>query len=173
MGRADVVVMPAVQAVLDQLAYQLSTTNAGPVQHVRITPGSEVVASMTQENNEVCEGLCTIRLARIYPSSTLPQEDARSYNEGGPVAWAVDLELWCMRCGAQPGPDMDPTDADINDDAQTLLDDVAAMRRVGPALVDQDVIYNCVQGAWEPLSNDGGVLGGMMTLTIQVGCADC
>ena len=165
--------MPAAQAVLAALATQLQATNAGLPTHLRITPGDAVIAALTNTVNEACEGIASVRTMRIFPTSHFPEEDNRAYTEGGPVTFAVEFEMLVLRCGAQPGPDLAPTDAQLMGDAQAEMDDANAMRRVGPELMRADVIYDYVLGAWEPLAAEGGAHGGVTTITVQVGCVDC
>lgn len=174
----DPLIMPAALTVLTQLMTELGKTATGAPLHARITPGEAVVASVrapgsapmsdSTGTNECCEGIASVRVVSFFPTAQFPQEDQRPASVGGPVTWAVELELMVIRCGSQPGPDLWPTDAQLTADAQVQQDDAAAMRRVGQALQDNDVIMDHVLGRFQPASGDGGCLGGSIILTIQV-----
>jgi hypothetical protein len=122
--------------------------------------------------NECCEGIASVRVSRFFPTDDFPTEDPRSLVSGGPLTYAVELELEVVRCGVQPGENFTPTDAQLTADAQWQLDDAAAMRRVAVHLIAQDSVRNAVIGTYDPGSADGGCLGGKLTLTVQVDCLE-
>jgi hypothetical protein len=175
----DQMVTPAALAALDMLQQELAKTPAGAPKHERFTPGDAVVAALVGTTSgmvtisECCEGIASVRIGSIFPSTDFPNEDPRPVTAGGPVAYAVELILEVIRCGVQPGPDMAPADIDLTRDARRAQDDAAAMRRVATRLVDSRTVFDAAVGRWEPGSADGDCLSGTLTVTVQVECLEC
>lgn len=165
--------MPAAVATLNAMMIELGKTGRGVPKHERITPGTEVAAALTQTEDECCSGIASVRVVRVFPSEHFPDEDPRAASEGGPIAYAVELELMVLRCGTAPGANMAPTDDQLTSDAQTTMDDAAALRRTGPAMARQGVVFDYRIGTWEPVSAEGNCIGGTLQLAVHVGCAEC
>lgn len=171
----DPLFAPVMQALLTCLTQELAHTAKGVPAHMRLTPGDLVVAALTDTVDECCEGIGSVRLVRYFPTDAFPAEAQRPASEGGPVSWAAELELQVVRCGAQPGPNMTPADADLVADAVAATEDQAAMRRAVCCLGESGAagVLDYVYGAGEATSADGGCIGGTLMATFQVECAEC
>jgi hypothetical protein len=170
---ADPVIMPALLDVLAAMRVELGKTAVTPA-HFRIVPGLASVFALTAERDECCEGVAWLRVVSFYPSDEFPAQQATFENLEA-VSWAVVLELGVGRCGGGPGSEMAPTDAQFLADAQTLMDDAAALRRVGANLEAQpghvlDYFYG--PGAWDPIAAEGNCMGGALHFTVQVAACD-
>lgn len=169
----DPVVWPALQDILAALQVELGKTLVPP-KHYRHVPGLAAVMALTAEADECCEGVAWVRVVNILHSTEFPVQQP-NWEPDGEVSWTVITEIGVARCGAGPGPDMAPTDAQFGGDTQKLMDDAAALRRVGPNLKVTsthvlDHFYG--PGPWDPLAAEGGCMGGAMHLSVQVHACD-
>jgi hypothetical protein len=170
---SDPLVMPTAALVLAALVVELEKTAAGQPAHTRITPGTEMVAALTDSVDECCEGIASVRVRRVFTTENFPEPAQRPRGDGGPVSWGVELEMAVARCGAEPGDSMAPSDAQITGDSQVQLDDAAAMRRAVRCLADTWPIIDSMIGDYEPLAAEGNCIGGVQVVTVQVECAEC
>lgn len=140
---------------------------------VMVLSGAAAVVDRGLDETSDCCGQLWVRLVDLYPSSAFPEPDAGPHRED--LSWAVVVELGLVR----PAPvvrDVDnvavvPTAAEEQDAAAVALVDAAILReavlnRYRVAIDDEDVAV--VLGGFTPFGPDGGVVGGVLTATIQV-----
>lgn len=169
----DPAVMPALVDILAALAVELGKTRNMP-KHFRQVPGLVSVVALTPEMDECCDGTAWVRVVNLLHSTDFPAQQP-NWEPEGEVSWTVVTEIGVARCGGGPGVDMAPTDAQYATDVQTLMDDAAALRRVGPNLkkTSANIIdYFYGPGAWDPLAAEGNCMGGAMHLSVQVPACD-
>lgn len=117
-----------------------------------------------------CCGQLWVRIVSSVPSRSFPEPDAGPHTDE--LAWAVTLEVGIAR----PAPVVREVDGQAvlppveeeEESASVLAIDAAILRE---ALLNryadaEDV--GIVLGAWTPFGPDGGVVGGVITATIQV-----
>lgn len=169
----DPTIWPALEDILAAMRTELAKT-ATPPQHFRHVPGLTAVMALSAEVDECCEGVAWVRAVNHLHSTVFPSQQAE-WEPDGEVSWTVVVEIGVSRCGGGPGPDMAPSDAQYAADTKTLMDDAAALRRVGPNLKANsarilDYFYG--PGAWEPLAAEGNCMGGAMHISVQVHACD-
>lgn len=169
----DPTVWPALEDILAALRVELGKTSPPPA-HYRHVAGLAAVMALTTEADECCEGVGWVRVVNLLHSTEFPTQQA-TWEPEGEVSWTVVTEIGVARCGAAPGPDMAPTDAQYGTDARKLMDDAAALRRVGPNLKATSthiIDYFYGPGPWDPLAAEGNCMGGAMHLSVQVPACD-
>jgi hypothetical protein len=169
----DPTVWPALVDILAAFQVELAKTHTAPA-HYRHVPGLATVLALTPEGDECCEGVAWVRLTDIFASLEFPAQQS-TWEPEGEVSWTVVTEIGVARCGGGPGPNMAPTDAQYLADVQTLMDDAAAMRRVGPNLKATsthilDYFYG--PGSYNQGTAEGNCMLGVMHLSVQVPACD-
>lgn len=174
MAISDPVVMPLAIEMLECLDQEIAKVSSPPL-HVHLRPGTEIAAYISENRDECCEGLAWVRVAGFFPSSsTFPLQDDVALPKGT-SSWAITLEIGAMRCAPTPDANVIPSAEDWLEITQQVMDDAAALRRAiccfiagapGRAKVS-------VPGAWQPLSVEGGCVGGLMTITVRGPACDC
>jgi hypothetical protein len=167
---SDPTIAPAALELLTALQVELAKVPSGAPTHYRIVPGLAAVLSLDNFVDECCEGVAWIRLVNVYPTLDFPTQDSDFLPEE-PVSYAAVFEVGVARCGGGPGPDGHPSDAEYNADSARLMDDAAALRRIGATLKATSthiIDYRYGPGAWEPIAAEGGCMGGVLHMTIQV-----
>ena len=171
---ADPLVMPLARELLDCLEIEVAKV-ADPPLHVGLRPGTVVDHLISLNDDECCEGLAWVRPAGFYPSSsTFPAQDEVPLKTGI-RAWAVTLEMGVVRCAPTPGPSSIPTTAQWDAVTQAVMDDAAAMRRALCCFIDakQSRRGRTLAGLWQPLSVQGGCVGGVLPVTVLGPACDC
>jgi hypothetical protein len=169
----DPTVMPALTDILIALRAELGKTNPPP-KHYRIVPGLVSVVALTPELDECCDGTAWVRAVNLLHSTDFPAQQP-NWEPEGEVSWTVVTEIGVARCGGGPGTELAPTDAQYGADVQTVMDDAAALRRVGPNLKRSSthiIDYFYGPGPWDPLAAEGNCMGGVMHLSVQVPACD-
>jgi hypothetical protein len=137
----------------------------------------EVPFSAGLSEDLCCQGLAWVRVLNITPSINFPQADTTP-SDCPHSSYAVEFELGAIRCmtfgSIQAGPTCDQwTDVFLQVD-----EDAASMRRAICCLFDlvaanATFIDQIVTGTWVPIDNQGGCIGGLMTVTVQLTCSEC
>ena len=175
MALADPVVMPLARELLACLDQEISKVDTPPVR-IGLRPGTVVDHLLSTTDDECCDGLAWVRPATFFPSSgTFPAQDEVPIKGGNVRAWAVTLEMGAIRCAPTPDANSIPTTDEWDDTTQAVMDDAAAMRRAACCFIDakQGRSSRVLIGAWQPLSVQGGCVGGVITLTVQGPACDC
>ena len=175
MPIADPLVMPLARELLACYEQELAKI-ADPPQHIGLRPGSVVDFLMSTGSDECCEGLGWVRPAAFFPSSgTFPTQDATPLKQNV-TGWAVTLEMGIVRCAPTPDEHSIPSDADWDDVTQAVMDASAAMRRAICCFIDADRInrlQRVLPGIWQPVSVEGGCVGGILPVTLRGPACDC
>jgi len=132
--------------------------------------GVEVPLDRGTDLTEDCCGQLWVRLVSSVPSRNFPEPDAGPHT--AEMSWAVTIEVGVAR----PAPVVTEVDGaavlppieDEEEAASVAAIDAAILRE---ALLNryadaEDV--GIVLGAWTPFGPDGGIVGGLITATIQV-----
>lgn len=170
-------VLPSALEVLAALQAGLAAT-ANPPQHYRVVPGVEMVAAIDPNSgvDEVCQGVAWVRITGVHPCADFPEPIGAPEAAQGitPTSLAVALEIGVVRCGPEPTPTMVTPDDVYLTAVSAVMDDAAVMRRLGESIMaTTTVIVDYLTGSWVPLEAEGGGIGGVMTLTLQVPFLDC
>lgn len=140
---------------------------------VMVLSGAAAVVDRGLDEGEDCCGQLWVRLVNLYPSSAFPEPDGGVHREH--LSWAVVIELGLVRPAPivreVNGQAVLPTATEEQDAAAVALVDGAVLReallnRYREHIGDEDVAV--VLGAFTPFGPDGGVVGGVLTATIQV-----
>lgn len=169
--------MDAAQQVLSCFDIALHEgPNPPPDDNICLRVG-EVPFSAGLSEDLCCAGLAWVRILSINPSTRFPQTDTTPSNCAR-SSWAVELELGAVRCMPFGDNQAGPSCTQWTAAAIQVDEDAASMRRaaccvydlidVGATLIEQVVV-----GEWTPIDNQGGCIGGQMTMTIQINCGEC
>lgn len=167
----DPVAQPILDALLLCLEEQVARVPVPPLA-VCMRPGDRVDLLIAQGRDECCEGLAWVRLAQIYPSSTFPDPD-EGYVKC-PTGWGVVVELGVARCAPVGDESHLPTCDAWTETVNHTTADAAALRRTlmcFRALPEHRFTLHVI-GTWEPLSTEGGCVGGAMTVTVRADYCD-
>lgn len=173
MAIADPLVMPLAVEMLDCLAQEIAKVENPPA-YVGLRPGDVVDYLMSEHEDECCEGLAWVRPAGFYPASDFPAQDDLPQPKGV-AGWGVTLELGVVRCAPTPDATRIPTPAEWTDVTQAVMDDAAALRRAICCFIEarQNRQRNVLIGPWQPISVQGGCVGGLLTVTLRGPACDC
>jgi hypothetical protein len=174
---SDPLVMPLARELLDCLDIEIAKV-ASPPRYVQLRPGTVVDHLLSTSEDECCDGLAWVRPAGFYPSSgTFPVQDDTPIKgaAAGARAWAVTLEMGAVRCAPTPEATAIPTGDEWDDVVQAVMDDAAAMRRAICCFIDakHGRSGRVLPGLWQPLSVQGGCVGGILPVTVQGPVCDC
>lgn len=171
---ADPLVMPLARELLECFAQELAKVESPP-RYVQLRPGNVVDHLLSTTEDECCDGLGWVRPAGFFPSSsTFPGQDETPLPKGI-LAWAVTLEMGAVRCAPTPDANRIPTGEEWDDTTQAVMDDAAAMRRAICCFIDAKPgrAKSVLPGGWQPLSVQGGCVGGILPITIRGPICDC
>jgi len=174
MAVSDPVVMPLARELLACYEQELAKLEVPPL-HIGLRPGTVVDFLLSTSDDECCEGLAWVRPATFFPSSgTFPTQDETAQKQGT-LGWAITLELGMVSCAPTPDENSIPSDSVWDDVTQTVMDAAAAMRRAICCFIDgqQGRAQKVLPGAWQPVSVQGGCVGGVMTVTVRGPACDC
>lgn len=146
-----------------------------PPDYIGMRPGNVVDHLLSTHQDECCQGLAWVRPAGFFPSSgTFPAQDAAPLPKGT-SAWAITLELGAVRCAPTPDKDSIPTAVEWLATTQAVMDDAAAMRRAICCFIDAKPgrARSVLPGLWQPLSVQGGCVGGILPVTVRGPACDC
>lgn len=171
MPTADPSVMPLARELLDCLEQEIGKV-LNPPRYVQLRTGNVVDHLLSTHEDECCDGLAWVRPSSFFPSSAVfPTQDPAPV-KGGTRAWAITLELGAVRCAPTPDADRIPTADEWDAVTQAVMDDAAAFRR---AICCFELAHKgrVLPGVWQPLSIQGGCVGGILPVTIQGPACDC
>lgn len=170
----DPMVMPRAREMLECLGQEIAKVLNPPL-YVQLRPGNVVDHLLSTAEDECCQGLAWVRPAGFFPSSAVfPTQDA-SPQPKGVSAWAITLELGAVRCAPTPDQNSIPTAEEWDTTTQAVMDDAAAMRRAICCFIDAvpNRAKNVIPGQWQPLSIQGGCVGGIIPVTLRGPACDC
>lgn len=175
---ADQTVLPVATQLLSCLTDALAT-NPNPPMNYSFRTGDNVWPDFNANQDECCEGLAYVRVARIYPSggeNTFPAAD-ELFRPCSPLAWGVTFEMGVWRCEPQPTATELVSTAQWTATATQVSNDWEAMTRAACCLRDAldlaDPGTPVYMGEWAPLNAGGGCVGGMMNVSVQVMACTC
>ena len=172
----DPVVLPLAYELLGCLEQEVDKV-ANPPLYRGLRAGQVVDFLMsTTGQNECCQGLAWVRPVLFVPSSgTFPVQDP-SPPPGGTASWAITLEMGVVRCAPTPDETRIPSNDEWNTVVDDVLSDAAAMRRAICCFIDLDAVKrkkNTLPLQWEPLSVEGGCVGGTLQVVVRGPACDC
>lgn len=171
---ADPMVMPLAREMLACYDLEISKV-AEPPLYVQLRPGNVVAHLLSTVEDECCSGLAWVRPSSFFPSSAVfPTQDSAPQPKGV-TAWGITLELGAVRCAPTPDANSIPTGDEWDAVTQAVMDDAAAMRRAICCFIDAkpNRAKRVLPGIWQPLSIEGGCVGGILPVTIQGPTCDC
>lgn len=178
LGPTDPIATPVANALLACLTAQMSELPSPPAR-IEIRAGAEGGPLIGPNVDECCAGLAWVRVASVYPSwDSFPSPD-NTWNPCGPLAYAVVLEMGSAFC--MPWSDSDqafdnmdpPSTTDWSNAHTTLMQHQNLMRRAAACCFLPT--QRRAVGEWNPLSVEGGCMGGTLRVTVSVmnPCSDC
>lgn len=158
--------LPLARVLLDSLEEVLRGRTLNPPAHFSLRVGEQVAFDVSQDEDLCCEGLAYVKINRVYPATSFPNED-QDWSPCGPLAWAADLEMGILRCAPVGDAERIPTDAEWTDTTDLVHNDQAAMglaiqqfgERVSP-------LTEWLARPWLPLPTSGACTGGTQTVTV-------
>lgn len=174
---SDTTVAPIAADLVLCLAAELAKV-PNPVVHtprpVCLRPGDRVDLLISQTQDECCEGLSWVRLARMYPSGQqqFPLQDGY-VTPCDVLRWAVVFELGAVRCAPTAEAEDLPTCDEWTDTTLNEYDDLAALRRAVCCYQQQHTDRLISQDAGEPITTEGGCTGVTLLVTIDAPSCDC
>lgn len=170
----DPLVMPIAVELLECYEQEIAKV-LDPPEYVGLRPGNVVDHLLSTWQDECCQGLAWVRPASFFPSSSVFPAQDETPIKNGVRAWAVTLELGAVRCAPTPDAGSIPTAAQWAASVQAQMDDAAAMRRAICCFTEADPRRSgrVLPGLWQPLSIQGGCLGGVLAVTVQGPACDC
>lgn len=177
-GPPDLIATPVANALLVCLTEQMQLLPSPPSK-IELRAGAESGPLIGPNVDECCAGLAWVRVASVYPSwDSFPAPD-NTWLPCGPLAYAVVLEMGSAFC--MPWSDSDqafdnmdpPSTADWSGAHATLMQHQNLMRRAAACCFPHT--QRRAVGEWNPLSVEGGCLGGTLRVTVSVmnPCSDC
>ena len=174
MAIADPLVMPRAREMLACLEQEIAKVLNPPL-YVQLRPGNVVDHLLSTAEDECCQGLAWVRPSGFFPSSgVFPVQDPAPQPKGV-SAWAITLELGAVRCAPVGDENTIPTGAEWDATTQAVMDDAAAMRRAICCFIEAvpNRAKNVLPGVWQPLSIQGGCVGGIIPVTLRGPACDC
>jgi hypothetical protein len=174
MAIADPLVMPLARELLECLDQEIAKV-LNPPRYVQLRPGTVVDHLLSTTSDECCDGLAWVRPESFFPSSSVfPNQDETPLAKGV-LAWAVTLEMGAVRCAPTPDENSIPTGDQWDAVTQAVMDDAAAMRRALCCFIDAvpGRAKYVLPGLWQPLSVQGGCVGGILPITVRGPVCDC
>lgn len=147
--------------------------------HVIMAPGTERSGDMSQFEDQCCEGLAFVRMARTFASADFPNEDADPIPPCGPYAVAAVIEVGIIRCAPVGTADYMPSDDAWNAAAvQSAKDNgylFSVMCCVRDLLESRHQTSSIFYNDWMPTPVEGGCVGSRIQFTVQMECPnnDC
>jgi len=178
LGPPDLIASPVASALLACLTTQLNELPSPPAK-IEIRAGADGGPLIGPNVDECCAGLAWVRVAQVYPSwDSFPGPD-NTWTPCGPFAYAVVLEMGSAFC--MPWSDSDqafdnmdpPSTSDWLTAHNTLMQHQNLMRRAAACCFPHT--QRRAVGEWNPLSVEGGCMGGTLRVTVSVmnPCSDC
>lgn len=145
------------------LCAQILTDGTPPVCFCGVMPGAVVSLDYAGECENEC-GMAWVRLLQSYPSATLGQPSATPGNCSAAIG--VDVELAIVRCIEVGGPDGQPPEPAVLAAAAVLqqADMMSMWRAVACCRNSKDWVI----GQYTPYGPEGGLVGGTLTISLQV-----
>lgn len=163
----DDLALPVMDGLRVCLCAQLEDSPGGTVCSCTLVPGQRVPADFcTCSGTGAGCGQAWVRLVRIFPYGTFPQQDIGLQKCTGPLAATIELGVYrCLPTTGNAG--QPPTPVAQVEATRVQLGDWQAMRRTLKCcdILDHRMVS---LGAYEPRSV-GGCGGGVLTATIQLG----
>lgn len=174
MPVADPLVMPMARELLACYEQEISKVENPPL-YVQLRPGNIVDHLISTVEDECCSGLAWVRPSGFFPSSTVFPTPDTVPQPKGTSAWAITLELGAVRCAPTPDEHSIPTAEEWDATTQATMDDAAAMRRAICCFIEAKPgrARRVLPGQWQPVSVQGGCVGGILPVTILGPACDC
>lgn len=157
-------------ALLDCLCARLVDTIGGPVCQCCLRP------SIAPPVNDVCcdcgegQGQAAVQVVEIFPTEDFPRKGIRQFKGacGHNVTRAAELAMTVYRCVGTVDSNGNPPSCErVTADARKIDDDADAMWQAF-ACCDWAGRRKILPGSWQPLPNQGGCGGGMMTVYVEI-----
>lgn len=164
------------EALKNCLCFALAGSLAGPVCRCCVQPGMAPPPADVCCDCEGRQGQAIVQVAEIYPSDKFPRKGITEWKGActkGNTFWVAELIMTVYRCIPVPDEDGTPPSCEglqiaaarIQSDAQTMMQVFACCEwNDGRAIMP---------GSWQPLPNQGGCGGGMMSVFVNLGIQCC
>jgi hypothetical protein len=178
VGPVDPIATPVANQLLTCLTEKMQTL-ISPPSKIELRAGADGGPLIGPNVDECCAGLAWVRVASVFPSwDSFPGPD-NTWTPCGPLAYAVVLEMGSAFCmpwsdSEQAFDNVDPPSTADWLSAHTTLMQHQNLMRQAAACCFLPTQRRAV-GEWNPLSVEGGCMGGTLRVTVSVmnPCSDC
>ena len=133
-----------------------------PVCFCGVVPGTDVALDYTGDCNDVC-GMAWVRLVTSYPSVSIGAPTSRPGNCSAGIG--LDVEMGIVRCIDVGDGTQAPPPEELTASAYVQYQDMLTMyRAVSCCRQSKDWVL----GNYNPFGPQGGLVGGMLTMSILV-----
>lgn len=161
----DTHLLPVTRQILECLR-TAAAENPSPPSIVGFRTGTagQVLAGLLED--ECCGGAAFVRVVRAYPTWGVPAVSATSFGCAQPKGAEIELSMWrCAKIGNMEEPptqaDWDCLHVDLLNDRLTLIAAACCFIR----LRDKDSV---VLGEWTPVPVEGGCVGSVMSIQVDL-----
>lgn len=157
---------PWLEELQDCLCESLKASLGGPVCRCILVAGQQAAW------DNCCQGQAWIRVESVFPSQSFPSPDTGAFRCGHEMM-AATLELGVIRCAPSFDDDGNPPSiAAIEQSFRVVHSDRVRMLRAVTCCFDPQCQVVEI-GAWQPLGESGGCVGGTMQLSISFNNCSC
>lgn len=151
-------------AIKNCLSAQIVTDGLCDVAFCGIVPGEAAAGDYFQCGSSTLNGMAWVRLSTSYMASSVGQADLSIGNCTKEIG--VDIEIGIMRCAALASVSGSPPKPSVVHEAaaQQLADMETLFRTVTccPEVSSRDYVI----GSYAPLGPEGGIVGGILTISL-------
>ena len=170
----DPIVWPVLDAMLECLitTFEADEEPPGIIRHHFGNGNAIAQISPDGEDNECCDGLVWVRLARAFPTGN----DALTQTASASSCFdmmAVPIEIGAVRCWPRAGEFATPEDWALT--TERAVKDYKQLRNAVQCcfIPGNEYRWQTVIGAYDPIGVTGQCVGGRLALTVGPNAADC
>lgn len=147
---------------------ELENSLGGPVCECAIVAGTNAVF------DNCCAGTAWLLVQEVYPSDAFPSQNGDRVR-CDTHSQAATIELGVVRCAPSVDDRGNPPTLHQKEQSARVIhsDRVRMMKAVRCCFTPEQGCDDIVFGGWVPVSEQGGCIGGSMTVTISLGTYGC
>lgn len=139
---------------------------------VCLVPGEDARPWLTvgTAQDRCCSGFGWVRVVNVNPFVPVVGSDP---SPCGVMVWQVDLEMGVARCAPWGTVEAGPSCQVLGDTTRLVLQDMEAMVAADCCLRSAVASERSAPTNWLPFGADGGCVGGIMGVSVQVDACGC